>query len=381
MIKVCIDKCSNYDEKIVKESIYRCLNEINSIKDKLKPGTSILIKPNLLKRNKPEDCVTTHPSVVKAVAEYLMEHGCKVIIGDSPAGPLNKKLLEGIYRATGMESVANSLGCELFNSIEYDEVSNSKALMLKKMQVISAVQKVDYVVSVAKLKTHCMMTYSGAVKNLFGVIPGLIKAEYHWKLNDEENFANHLVDICEYVNPLFTVIDAIDGMEGDGPSNGDKKHVGLILASENPYALDSAAVRLIGIDSQKVPTITVAKKRGIWSDLEEELEFPLFNLSNAKQSNFKLPESVKVNFLSSRVPKVIEERVVKTLKSKPQFLYDKCKSCGDCQRICPAQIIKMEAGKPYPDLSKCISCFCCHEVCPHDAVRIKKHWLYNLFYR
>ncbi|MBC7844991.1 MAG: DUF362 domain-containing protein, partial [Flavobacterium sp.] len=300
MAIVSIEKCGNYDYTKVKEVVYNSLDKIISIKETLKQGMYILVKPNLLRKNKPEDCVTTHPAIVEAVCSYLMDLGCKVIIGDSPAGPLNKKSLEGIYRASGMEDVAKRLGCEIFNDISYEEVINEKALMLKKMQVISVVQKVDYVVDVAKMKTHCMMTYSGAVKNLFGVIPGLIKADYHLKLNDERNFANHLVDICEYVAPLFCVIDAIDAMEGDGPSNGEKKHVGLIFASDNAYAIDSVAVRVAGIAPSLVPTITVAKDRKLFDDDISSIEFPLLKMQDIKLSQFKLPATVKVNFFGGK---------------------------------------------------------------------------------
>jgi len=249
------------------------------------------------------------------------------------------------------------------------------------MQVIRVVQEVDFVVCVAKLKTHCMMTYSGAVKNLFGVIPGLIKAEYHFKLNDEKHFANHLVDICEYVKPIFSVIDAVDGMEGDGPASGTIRHVGLIMASENPYVLDSCAVRVAGIDSNRVPTITAAKERGLFDDNVTNVSFPFLDIASAKQPDFKLPETVVVNFVGGRLPKFIENWMTRTIKSKPEFDFNRCISCGNCKRICPAQVITFDDNKkPHADHSKCISCFCCHEVCPENAVRIKKHFLHKFIY-
>jgi len=382
MHTVAIKECQDYSKDQVMAVIESLLDQLEDIKPYLKEGKKALIKPNLLRRNKPEDSVTTHPYVVEAVAKYLMDRGVKVVIGDSPAGPLNKKLHEAIFKATGMEDVAKRLGCELFDDITYDEVTNENALMLHKMQVIKVVQEVDFVISVAKMKTHCMMTYSGAVKNLFGVIPGLIKAEYHFKLNDKNYFANHLVDICEYVKPLFSVLDAIDGMEGDGPSNGIKRHIGLLMASDSPYVLDSCAVSIAGISSSKVPTIVAAKERGLFVDNTEDLKFPFLNLEEARKPDFKLPNSMTVNFVGGSLPASIENWLVKLLKSKPEFNFDKCVSCGDCKRICPPQIITFDdKKKPHADLGKCISCFCCHEVCPHDAIKIKKHVLHKLMYR
>ena len=140
------------------------------------------------------------------------------------------------------------------------EISNPDAKRLKSMQIIKIAREVDFVVSAAKLKTHGMMTYTGAVKNLFGVIPGLVKADYHLRLNSVDNFADHLVDICEAVKPVFSIIDGIDGMEGDGPSAGEKRHVGLIMASDSPYALDEVASSIIGIEPMMVPTVRAAKR-------------------------------------------------------------------------------------------------------------------------
>ncbi|MGB8452322.1 MAG: DUF362 domain-containing protein [Anaerocolumna sp.] len=381
MKSVSIIQCENYDYEKVEKAVFECLDNLSEIKNVIKKDARVLVKVNLLKKNLPEDAVTTHPAVAEAIVRYLQGMGCRVIVGDSPGGAFTKKRLEEIYRAAGMLKVAEKTGCELNYDTSEVEILNPKAEKLKRMQIIKIAEEVDFVVSAAKLKTHGMMMYTGAVKNLFGVIPGLTKAEYHLKMISIENFADHLVDICEYIAPVFSVIDAVDGMEGDGPSAGEKRHVGLIMASENPYVLDVAAAHLIGLKPSQVPTIQVAVERGLCSGEFEDVTVQGCPPETLQIPPFKLPKSFNQGLLGGKVPKFLENYLINALRSKPVINYNKCISCGECQRGCPAGIIDMSSGKPKPDLGKCISCFCCHELCPVKAVDIKRHWLHRKLFK
>ncbi|NLK35760.1 MAG: DUF362 domain-containing protein [Gracilibacteraceae bacterium] len=377
MKTVSVVRCEDYELENVKRAVYEALDNISSLKFNISEGSKVLVKTNLLMRKKPEDAVTTHPAVVEAIVRYLQELGCKVIIGDSPGGPFTEWNLRMVYKAAGMFEVAERTGCELNFDTSVLEVSNPDAKRLKSMQIIKIAREADFVVSAAKLKTHGMMTYTGAVKNLFGVIPGLVKADYHLRLNSIDNFADHLVDICETVRPVFSIIDGIYGMEGDGPSAGEKRHAGLILASESPYALDAAASSIIGIEPMIVPTIRAASMRNLFSGDMKDIDIKGIQLDEIKIAPFKLPKSHNANLIGGRVPKAFEKIVLNIHRPKPVFNHDICISCGDCKRSCPPGIIDMSSGKPVPDLSKCIRCFCCHELCPKNAVEIKRHWLYE----
>lgn len=374
---VSIVRCEDYSSDKVKKAVYEALDGIPAIRQNIKAGARVLVKTNLLMKKTPDEAVTTHPEVVESIVRYLQEMGCRVVIGDSPGGPFAEWNLRAVYKAAGMLEVAERTGCELNYYTSVQEISNPEAKCLKTMQIIKIARDVDFVVSAAKLKTHGMMTYTGAVKNLFGVIPGLVKADYHMRLNSMDNFADHLVDICEAVKPVFSIMDGIDGMEGDGPSAGEKRHVGLILASENPYALDRIASGIIGIEPLRIPTIRASVQRGLFDNKLENIEIRGVQLMEINIEPFKLPKSVNVNFVGGRVPRAVEKVVLNKLRPRPIFDYDKCISCGDCKRSCPPGIIDMSSGKPVPDLNKCIRCFCCHELCPKKAVDIKKHWLYE----
>lgn len=379
---VSVLKCEDYELTRVQDVVNQSLDSLGDWKNKIKKGSKVLIKPNLLKKNNPEDAVTTHPTVVEAVVRYFHKLECEVVIADSPGGPYIAKLLSSVYKATGMEEVAKNTGCTLNMDVSVCDVSSKVTDTLKNLKVIKPLVEVDFVVSVAKLKTHGMMTFTGAVKNLFGLITGLTKAEYHLKLKKTNEFANLIVDICNYAKPVISIIDGIEGMEGNGPSGGDKRKVGLLIASESPYALDTVAASIIGMDPLTVPTIKAAAQRGISTGIINDIEVRGEKLEELKVEPFKMPDSiVSVTFNEGKLPKFIVDYVMESARSKPLFNKNKCISCGECVKICPPQVIKLIDRKPEVDISNCISCFCCHEVCPVKAIDIKRNWLNKLLFK
>ena len=381
MNKVSIVRCADYQYANVEKSVFQCLDALPMIKEKITAKPRVLVKVNLLRGSSPEAAITTHPSVVEAIVRYLQAMGCLVIIGDRPGSVLsfNEKLLRSVYQITGMVDVAKNTGCELNYDCSVIEVVNKAGKIVPNMHIIKVINDVDFVVSAAKLKTHAMMTFTGAVKNLFGIIPGRTKIDYHLKMNNTDNFAALLVDICEYVKPVFSVIDAVDGMEGDGPAAGDKRHVGLVLASESPYAIDLAAIQIIGMNPLDVPIMCEAKRRNVFSGNLADIEVKGVQLSEIKLKSFKYPVSQGVT--GGRVPKFVKDFVLNQLRPKPVFDYGTCVSCGLCAESCPPKAISMVNGSPVVNVDTCIRCFCCHELCPKKAVHIKKNWLYERLFK
>lgn len=376
MGKVWVYPAADYDYDTVKSSINQILT-LSKLEEKIFPGIKVLLKVNLLMKKRPEDAVTTHPLIIRCIAEFLRARGADVVIGDSPAGPFTEKALKGIYQASGMEEAARLSGSILNVDTSFSSVSHPQAIRLKKFDVINVALEADLIISVAKLKTHGMMTFTGAVKNLFGVIPGLTKAEYHFKLTEKENFAYHLMDIERFVKPVFSIIDGIEGMEENGPSNGKKRQVGLIIGGENPYEVDHVASSIIGISPELVPTLYLAEKMSYLD--QSEIKVQGIDLNSLKIRPFILPESIDIVFGLTKMPKPLMDFVLGKLKAKPKFIHEQCISCGHCVRNCPAHIIFMDKNnKPKAKLHNCISCFCCHEVCPADAISIKKPLLLKI---
>ena len=374
MALVGIAKCENYHYETVLEEIDLLMSR-HPVLDGLKPGT-FLVKTNLLKKNKPEDGVTTHPYVVEGVVRFLQGKGHRVVIGDSPGGPFNAVVLKSVYDASGISKVAERTGCQLNYDTSWVEKKVPNGKVVNKIKLVKAFHEADYILSCAKLKTHTMMTYTGAVKNLFGMIPGVTKADYHLKMNDTENFADMLLDICDYVKPVFSVIDGIEAMEGDGPSSGDIRKLGLILSGDNPYQVDYVATAITGLMDS--PVNAQAIRRGLLDtdDIQVFGEYPF----TMEVKPFKRPGSTHVNFVSGRIPSFVVDFLLDKVRPYPQVIKDDCIACGVCSRNCPPKVIAIENHKAVIDTEHCIRCFCCHELCPEKAIGIKRHPLHKMVF-
>ncbi len=361
MSKVSALSCKNYDYSNVYDCIKKSFLNLGGIEKFISKGETVLLKVNMLMRKHPDSAVTTHPVFVRALAAILAEHGANVIIGDSPGGPFNEKLLKKQYRVCGFEKAAKESGAKLNFDTGTVVIKNKKGLVLKRMEITSMLENAHKVISVAKLKTHGMMTYTGAVKNMFGVIPGVYKTEYHMKMPDPNVFADALIDVCLYANPILSFIDGIVAMEGNGPSNGVPREMGVVLASDSPYDVDVVATQIINFKPSIVPTVKRSLKRGLAKPFNK-INLVGDDIEWFMVRNFKLPSHQKV-FPAGNIYRNL-------IKQRPRFDYKKCIGCGHCAESCPPKIIRMINGKPRLNSKKCISCFCCQELCPHDAIYI-----------
>lgn len=384
MSKVSITKCSSYEFDTVKNSIRSSLELLGGMSAFISAGDKVLLKVNLLMKRKPEKVTTTHPAIVQAVAELVLEAGGKPIIGDSPGGYhfYNRGTLEEVYGTCGMKEAAEKSRAELNYDTEVADVPYPDGKIMKSIKTIKPVLEVDKIISIPKIKTHMMTVYSGAVKNMFGIIPGSYKAEYHLRFDDTGDFADLLIDICSFSKPVLTIMDAVIGMEGYGPTNGNPKKVGLVIASKDPYALDAVAADVIGLEGLQVPTIRKSIDRGLYNGNIDGVEILGEAINDVKVEDFKKP-TVKVafNYYSLLIPKPLLKRINRFIKPTPRFNKVKCKGCAMCAKSCPPKAITMKNGKPEVQLENCIRCFCCHELCNFDAVQIKRPWFLRLLLR
>ncbi len=380
MDKVVIKTCGQYDVQLIKAELEKSINALGGLNTYVQSGERVLLKVNLLMKKRPEEATTTHPAFVEALASIFIDHGCEVIIGDSPGGPFTVNALRGIYNACGYEDIKNRLPVKLNMDTEAVEVVNEGCKILKRLSVIRVMHEVDKVISVSKLKTHGMMRFTGAVKNMFGTIPGLIKAEYHFKMPGVEEFSDMLVDVCYNANPVLSFMDGIVGMEGAGPSAGDPRHVGVILTSASPYALDLAATYIVGMEGQSVPTVERSIERGLVPDHHTKLDLIGDPIEDFYIKDFNIPKIGNPEFLR-RAPKPIKQAADFLLKPRPVFSETTCIGCGECARCCPPKAIVMENGKPQVDLEICIRCYCCQELCPAKAVDIHKPILNRILFK
>lgn len=372
---VTIHPCNSYQTDEVRRALTAAIADIGGFKSYIQPGETVLLKVNLVMSKGPEAAATTHPAFVTELAKQLKDYGCHVIIGDSPGGTFNTAMLRRNYRMTGMMAAAEESGAELSYNTGTKEVACPAGKMLKNLTLTAMSQEADKVISVCKLKTHSMMTYTGAMKNMFGTIPGTVKAEYHVRMPKMEDFADALIDICEAVKPVLSFMDAVIGMEGNGPTGGTPRKIGAVLASANPYELDVVAADMVGLGERQVPTIKAAADRGLGPRAAAEVQLTGAAASDFRISDFKLPDHVHSDVSNGGfLPKF----AMKWLRPKVKFDENRCVGCGDCAANCPAKVITMKDRRPTVDYKECIRCFCCQELCPQNAVRVKESWIFKI---
>jgi len=358
-MKVLIEKCQSYEE--AEKAVDIGMKKLGGIESFVKKGENVAIKANLLQARNPEEAITTHPEVVRAVIKQLKKVTDKITIIDSPGIAGSVQGWKNIVEKTGMKKLAEEEGVKIAMPKKPKEVENKEGMIVKRFVIAEEVLSYDKIISVAKLKTHSLTVYTGAVKNMFGIIPGMVKAGMHMKHPSPENFSKMLLDLYTLKKADLNIIDGVEGMEGQGPSAGEKKHFGIIGISEDALALDYVITKGLKME---VPMIKIAKEKNMIKEIELEGEII---------GNVKAPESS----LIERMIWPVAGRVRNKISSKPALTKERCTKCASCFKICPAGAIKMS---PYPefDYGKCIRCYCCHEICPERAIYLKKSFLQKI---
>jgi uncharacterized protein (DUF362 family)/ferredoxin len=372
---VSIAGCPDYGRREVTAAVIRALDAIGGIGTFIEPDSQVLIKPNLLQGLAPDRCVTTHPEVVNAVASVLSRMGCRVIIADSPGGgirytPAN---LRKIYHAAGYDDIGEETGAELNYDTGYETVKYPEGKLVRSFPVITPAVEADHIIVVSKVKTHLWTLFTGGAKNLFGVIPGNHKPLFHARFQAPDTFGSMIVDLNRMLMPSLQIMDGIIGMEGDGPTSGTPRKLGAILASADPFALDTVACRMIGIPPGDVPTTREASVRGLISTNESDISLLGDHRDPFPVSRFRHPSTYR--WPKGEIKKDLLLRVLHRLGGAyalyPSFDPSGCRSCGGCVVICPGKALTLVNGRPLLNKRACLRCYCCHEICPANAITLK----------
>jgi uncharacterized protein (DUF362 family)/Pyruvate/2-oxoacid:ferredoxin oxidoreductase delta subunit len=379
--KVYMMSCTDYAD--IEKQFPKLMELMGGMQRFAKRGENIVLKVNLLREARPEAAVSTHPSLVVAVARLTKEEGAIPIIADSPGGGYryNAKTLDKIYRTCGMHQAARQAGIEVNWDTTARPVSCAEGQLTKHFDVITPVYEAQAVFNLCKMKTHVFTGMTGAVKNLFGVIPGLTKPGYHAKLNDVQRFAGMLLDLAGYVSPRLTIMDAVVAMEGDGPGAGDPRPVGLLLGSTNPLALDVVAGEVMNLDRTRNPILVEAERRALKPTRIEDIDIIGAKLADVRVPDFKQPRTSAGRFGLDPAPwyqRMIEPMFKNAFTVRPRVMWHRCIACGTCIEGCPVEAISFVKERAFIDDDKCIRCYCCHEVCPEEAIGLYSSWLYRL---
>jgi uncharacterized protein (DUF362 family)/NAD-dependent dihydropyrimidine dehydrogenase PreA subunit len=378
--EVSIVKCDSYDEAQVRKAVKESLAPLGGLGSVVKKGDRVLIKLNLLAAKPPDAAVTTHPALVKAVVRMVQEMGAVAMVGDSPGGTNAMTSYEALLKKTGIRRVIDETGCE---SVRFDdesvEVFTPGAKLYKKLKLARAVTEADVIISLPKLKTHTLVFYTGAVKMLFGYVPGTLKAEHHLHTaRDVGLFADLLLDIHEARRPDLNVMDAVVGMEGAGPSNGTPRKIGLIMASKSCTALDYVATAIAGFGPMDVPTVRKAYERHIGPGNLKEVAIYGEKVGPLIMKDYKKPPTMPLHY----IPPALLNGFRRLVSARPRIDGGKCVKCGICARECPPKVIKYNKGAvPVIDYGKCIRCYCCQELCTEGAIYVSRPLVRKLLKR
>ena len=379
--KVYIVQCKNYGE--IENKFAALINLMGGIGRFAKQGEKIVLKVNLLREAKPEEAVTTHPSVVAAVGRLAREVGAIPVIADSPGGGYRytRKTLDKIYHTSRMHEAANQAGITVNWDTTSRPVSYADGILTKHFDIITPVYEADAVFNLCKMKTHLFTVMTGAIKNIFGVIPGLTKTGYHAKLHDVQRFAGMLLDLSQYISPRLTIMDAVVAMEGDGPGTGDPRQVGLLIGSENPLALDVAATEIMGLHRTENPILMEAERRALGPNRLEDIEVIGADIADVRVPDFKRTRVSAGSLGLDRMPwyqRLLEPMLKDAFTVRPRVIWHRCIACGTCIEGCPMEAIRFVDERASIDDDKCIRCYCCHEICPEEAIGLHSSWLYQL---
>jgi len=356
--------------------LYYVLGGISSL---VKEGERITLKPNVLWGDDPNKCITTHPTVFRALGVIFKEAGAVIQYGDSPG--FGKP--EYHMKRAGLKAVADELGIGLADFEHGREVEFPDSPYVKRFTVALGAIECDGIVNLPKLKTHGFLRLTGAVKNIFGCIPGMLSHGFHVKIPNPYEFSKMLVSLNLLLKPRLHVMDGIVAMEGNGPRGGHPVKMGVLLFSTDPVALDTMMCRIVGFEPALLPTNTIGGQYGLGNSNPDEIEIvgdPIETFINRQFDILREPIPSQPQLL---VPSLLKNMVF----PRPVIQRDRCVRCGTCVEVCPVEPKALgwigAKGEEVPSYTykRCIRCFCCQEICPESAIYIKRPPLRKLLVR
>ncbi len=353
MARIVAGTCDRYDPHDLRSFFERAFREVGFTFER----SRVLLKPNLLAGKAPDKAVNTHPQLIKVLAGMFLERSCEVYVGDSPGYESTERALKG----SGIMEVIRELKLK---------VAPFDRRLLKRSHGISPYRDFlvgedpadfDIVVNLPKFKTHAMMGLTLGVKNVFGFVPRFEKAKWHLRAGrDARLFAAILIDIYNIVKPSITILDGILGMDGDGPSSGRPRELGIVAVSQDALALDAFVEGLLRL-SARLPLTDLALEKGLVEQAD------VVDLGVPEIRDFIMPGTMDVGW---NLPSVVRNLMKRVFVKKPKCAHDLCRKCGICAEVCPAHAVTSDEEFPTFDYKACIRCYCCQEMCPEGAIRV-----------
>ncbi|MBC7220301.1 DUF362 domain-containing protein [Candidatus Bipolaricaulota bacterium] len=366
--RVALKRVHTYDKAEIRSAVEAALAEIGGLRAIVRPGAKAFVKVNHLSPpSPPERGIITHPAFTAAVLSLLKEITPHITVGDD----LHPSTPDG-FDVSGYRTMCTQLGVRLVNlrEIGFTRVKIGGEV-LDEVYLGRALLEADVVINLPKLKTHSLTLFTGAVKNMYGVIPGGLRSAFHGRYTDPTEFSHLLVDIFASTRPHLTIMDGIVAMEGAGPANGTLRELGVILASQDGVAVDAVAAQIIGLDPLAVATTRHAHARGVGVGDLDRIEVVGEPLASVAVPDFRLPP-LPAGAIVARAPRFLTRFITSQISARPQVVARTCIGCGACARICPTGAATVTDGKAAINRRTCIRCMCCHEVCRFGAIALRR---------
>ncbi|MDT8421314.1 MAG: DUF362 domain-containing protein [Desulfuromonadales bacterium] len=368
---VSLRRLEDYNPRNLDKALQEVLAPLGGMASIVRPGQQVLLKPNLLAGKSPDKAVTTHPEVVRAVILAVQQAGGIVSVGDSPG----IGSAEQVARKSGILDVIESTGARFAPFCESVRVRPAGGTF-HELEIARDILDADLIINLPKLKTHQMMGLTCAVKNLFGAVVGMRKPRLHLQAgSDKAFFALMLLELAEHINPALNIVDAVVGMEGDGPGSGDPVKIGALLAGTDALAVDTVATELVGFRSEQVWTQQIAARTDRPYSRLNQIEVLGDPIETVKIARFRPAKTADVNF---GLPGFLKKPLKNSLTARPTPDLERCRACGLCVTHCPPQAMSIHQQRLIIDYQRCIRCFCCQELCPYGALQTEQGLLLRL---
>jgi len=347
-----------YDRNILAATLEEMIEVTGGWPEKAVRGARVLLKVNMLSAKAPERAITTHPEVVAAMTMLLHDRGCSVAVGDSPGGAVGG--IERYWRNCGFDRLVENPGVELVSFERAGSVELQSGGRV--YRIAKPVFEYDVLINMCKFKTHMYCRLTNAVKNSFGVIPGIGKAMIHSHAVRPRTLSACIADIYKLVPFDMVVMDAILSMDGRGPgTDGHPRMDGILGVARDGVLLDMVMSKIAGLRPEELYTTREALKRGLGKPFEE-----ITVDGTAVLPDFDIPATWFYDFVPGFAG-TLARAFVKTVPAAG----GKCTGCGFCARSCPVGAIEIRDGRARMNRRKCIVCLCCHELCPENAITVR----------
>jgi uncharacterized protein (DUF362 family)/NAD-dependent dihydropyrimidine dehydrogenase PreA subunit len=368
--QVAVVHCRTYDQDAVAEAVKDGITLLGGIRRFAAAGDRLLLKPNVLVGDSPIRCIGTHPAVVKAVGKLFQEVASDISYGDSPGSGGSESNL----RRAEISQAAEEIG---LIPADFDSGTETRISDTESVMIAHGALESRGIFSLSKLKSHYYTRMTGAVKNIYGCIPGFWKKHYHVRHPNAFEFCEIPVRLHLLLKPRLHIMDGIMAMEGNGPAGGEPVPMNALLFSTDPVALDAVMCRLVELDPLYVPTSGPGHRLGLGTYLENEIELLGDSIGTLVNGDFQIKRGPIKSFTRQGILTYINN----LLAERPVIDESRCSRCGKCVEACPAHPkaltwsgrgrIRREKPPMYRYIH-CIRCYCCQEICPQGAISVRR---------